>query len=177
MIVEEKTLSKEKIFSGRIFDIERLVVTAKNGEALRDMVIHNGASAIVGITKEGKIPLVKQYRKGSESVLLEIPAGKLEKGEDPLASAKREFKEETGYTAGKMTKMMEMLPAAAYDTEIVHIYLAEDLTAGEKNLDDDEAVENIEMSMPEFFEMIKKGEITDAKTLAAGAWLSLNYKK
>jgi ADP-ribose pyrophosphatase len=177
MIFKEKILKKERKFTGKIFDIERFTVIAKdNDNAIRDMLIHNGASAILGITDEGKVPLVKQYRIGSASALLEVPAGKLEKGEDPLESAKREFKEETGYTAGKIKKILEMYPAAAYDTELVHIFLAEDLTPGEKHLDDDEAIDNIEIPIPEFLEMIKKGEITDAKTLAAGAWLSLNYK-
>lgn len=168
MIFEEKFISSETLYEGKILDLRRDKVTAPKGEAYREIVGHNGAVAIVAITDDDNIIMERQYRYACRRVVLEIPAGKIDKGEtDPVEAAKRELKEETGYTAETLVHLGDCNPSCAYSEETVHIYLAKGLTPGEQKLDDDEALEVFEMPFDEVYEMGVRGEITDAKTLAA----------
>ncbi|MCT4786885.1 NUDIX domain-containing protein, partial [Exiguobacterium aestuarii] len=103
--MEEKTIEREVIYQGKIFDVEKHVVSLPNGNtSVRELVYHNGAVAVLVIDESDNIVMVEQYRKAFESMSLEIPAGKLEKGEDPVASAERELAEETGYSAESLEK-------------------------------------------------------------------------
>jgi len=163
----EKTIDRKPVFKGNIIDVEVLTVELPNGRiATRDIVRHGGAAVIVPVTDKGEVILVRQYRKPYDKVFIEIPAGKLEKGEDPKICAERELKEETGYTAGKLEKILTLSPAPAYTDEVLHVYLATELTKGDADPDEDEFITAEVYPMEEALKMIKDGVITDAKTIA-----------
>ncbi|WP_303974238.1 NUDIX hydrolase [Streptococcus merionis] len=173
MDFEEKTLSRQEIFKGHIFTVAVDEVELPNGlgQAKRELIFHNGAVATLAITAEGKIILVKQYRKAIEQVSLEIPAGKLEVGEagSEKAAALRELEEETGYTAGKMEQLYDFYSAIGFCNERIRLYLAQELTKVEnpREKDADETIELFEMTLAEAKEAIVSGEICDAKTIMA----------
>ncbi len=174
---EEKTVSTERIFEGRVINLRKDIVTVIGGRtAEREIIEHNGGVTIVGVTKEGKIPLVKQYRKPAEKVILELPAGKLEKGEDPLEGAKREFQEETGYIAEKIRPLTSFYCAIGYSNEVIHVYLAENLTKAATNFDEDEAIENVEYTVEELKAMVMDGTINDGKTIVGIMMVADLYK-
>ena len=173
---EEKTLSEEKIFDGRIISLFHQKVELPNGKTgTREIVKHPGAVAVIPITNEGKIVLVEQYRKALERSLLEIPAGKLEKGEEPLTTAKRELEEETGYVAAKWEHIQSFYTSPGFADEYIHIYVAKGLQKLEvsADLDEDEFVEIFELTVDECLEELKKGSIHDAKTCFAIQFLQL----
>ncbi len=164
----EKTVTTEIIYRGRIFDVETQTVELPNGEiAARDIIRNPGAAVIVPVTDNGDVILVEQFRKPCEQVFIEVPAGKLEEGEDPKLCAARELKEETGYTAEKLEKIMTLNPAPAFADEVLHVYLATGLTEGEANPDEGEFISAKAYPMAEALNMIKEGKITDSKTVAS----------
>ncbi|HBR03324.1 MAG TPA: ADP-ribose pyrophosphatase [Ruminiclostridium sp.] len=164
----EKTLNTESVYHGSIIDVERLTVELPNGRrTTRDVVRNPGASAIVPVTDDGKIILVEQFRKPIEKVSLEIPAGKLDKGENPDHCAVRELQEETGYTSKNIRKILTINPVGAYADEVIHIYLATELSAGKSHPDEDEFISAKAFSFDEIMSMIEKSIITDSKTIAA----------
>jgi ADP-ribose pyrophosphatase len=168
MIVEEKTISTERIYEGKILNLRRDKVQVKdNKTSYREIVEHNGGVALAAITPEGKMVMVRQYRKAAEKAVLEVPAGKIEKGEDHRLTAERELKEETGYSAEKIEFITSFYSSIGYSTEVIYLYLATGLTPGETDFDDNEAIEILEYDFPELKKMIFSGEIEDAKTLAA----------
>ncbi|PYZ94427.1 ADP-ribose pyrophosphatase [Salipaludibacillus keqinensis] len=165
---EEKTTRKKSIFKGKIIDLDVHEVLLPNGkESKREIIEHPGAVAIITFTPEGKLILVKQYRKALEKAIAEIPAGKLEKGEDPLECAKRELEEETGVKARDWSKLNSFYTSPGFANEIVHVYLAEGLEVGIENTDEDEFVERVDVTLEEANQMILTGEIHDAKTIYA----------
>jgi ADP-ribose pyrophosphatase len=168
MITEEITLSSQMIYEGKILNLRRDKVTIKDGgTSYREIVEHNGGVIILGITNEGKIPMIRQYRKPAKQIMFELPAGKLEKDEDPGEAALREFKEETGYSAESIRHISSFYPTVGYSEEVLHLYFAEDLTAGQTDFDENESIE-IEEYLPEtLYELIATGEINDGKTLLA----------
>jgi len=177
MIFEEKTISTERIYEGKILNLRRdKVVTVTGDPSFREIVEHNGGSVAVPITKEGKLVLVRQFRKPLERSMLELPAGKIEKGEEPLATIKRELKEETGYTAGNITFLTAFYPSVGYTNEALYIYLATDLIPGETEYDEHEAMDILEMDFEEAHNMVVRGEIQDAKTML-GILLAKNHFK
>jgi len=162
----EKTLNIEKIYKGRIIDLENLIVELPDGrEAQREIVRHPGASMIVPILNDRKIVLIRQFRKPLEKVYYEMPAGKLDNNENPLDCAVRELKEETGYTAGKIQHILSTDMTPAFSDEIMHIYIATELIEGETQKDKDEFIETKIFSIEELEKMVYSGEITDAKTV------------
>ncbi|WP_461201768.1 NUDIX hydrolase [Anoxybacillus sp. TBDG-1] len=166
----EKTISKQRIFSGKVIDVYVEDVLLPNGEtSKREVVKHPGAVAVLAITEENKIVLVRQYRKALERVLVEIPAGKLEKGEAPLETAKRELEEETGYVCENMEPLHSFYTSPGFADELVHIFLAKGLTkkSEKQMLDDDEFVDVLEVTLEEALNMVKEGQIYDAKTIYA----------
>ena len=163
MIFEEKTIKKETIYEGKILNLRRDVVQAAGGQATREVIEHNGAVAMVAMTAENKVILVKQYRYPMREVILEIPAGKIDKGEtDPDHAAARELKEETGYTAGSMERLGKIYPSVGYSEEGIVLYLCR-----ETDMDEDEAIDAIEYDFDEACRMAESGEIRDAKTVCA----------
>lgn len=170
MDLYEKTIKSDEKFNGRILKVSVDTVLLPNGStSTRELVKHAGACAILPIY-EKNIVLVKQFRKAIEDVLIEIPAGKLEIGEDPKECAIRELSEETGYKAKKMTKMTNLLTAPGFSNEVLYTFLAEDLEKGEIHLDQDEFVEVFEISPKKAKEKILSGEINDAKTVCSILW-------
>ncbi len=168
MVFEEKTISSERIYEGRILNLRRDKVCVKDNKiSYREIVEHNGGVALAAVTREGKMVMVRQYRKAAEKAVLEVPAGKIEKDEDHRLTAERELKEETGYSAGKIEYITSFYSSVGYSTEVIYLYYATDLTPGETNFDDNESIEILEYDLPELKKMVLRGEIEDAKTIAA----------
>ena len=167
MFFEEKTLDTKRIYEGRIINLRVDKVTVQNGTSTREIVEHNGGSVIAAITNDNKIVMVRQFRKPFDKAILEVPAGKLDGDEDPAEAALRELSEETGYTAGKLEKLNEFYPSVGYTTEVLHIYLATELTPGATHPDENEVLEVMEMDLEDVYGMIMDGKIHDGKTIAA----------
>lgn len=167
-MMEEKTIEREVIYEGKVFNVEKHVVSLPNGNtSVRELVYHNGAVAIIAFDEKGDLLVVEQYRKAFEQLSIEIPAGKLEKNEDPVDCAGRELKEETGYAAGELTHVFDFYGAPGFCSERVHIYEATGLTAGERQLDADEFLENQTLTLERALELVGNGTIVDAKTIMA----------
>lgn len=176
--MEEKTIEREVIYQGKIFDVEKHVVSLPNGNtSVRELVYHNGAVAVLVIDESDNIVMVEQYRKAFESMSLEIPAGKLEQGEEPMASAERELEEETGYTAESLEKIFSFYGAPGFCSERVDVFVAKGLSAGEMNLDEDEFLNVKRYSFDEAVALLDRGTITDAKTIMAIQWWQLDRLK
>lgn len=163
----EKTIYSKLLYKGKNFSFKTDEAELPNGKiTTRDTVDHPGAVAIVPILDDGRILLVKQYRYSAGKELLEIPAGTIEKGEAPDTCARRELKEETGYNAGSMKKILAMYMAPGYSNEVIHLYFATELKAGESHAEEDESI-TIEAYTPDMLlEMIERNIIEDAKTIA-----------
>ncbi len=167
MIFEEKKIDSQRIYEGAILNVRRDRVTAVKGQAFREIIEHNGAVAIVPIKDDGSVIMVEQYRYACGRTVLEIPAGKIDKGEtDPEQVAARELREETGYTAKDIMYLGKINTSVAYSEEVIHIYAMTGLTAGDQELDDDEAINVVEMPFAEACELASGGRLIDAKTVA-----------
>ena len=163
-----EVLSSETVFKGKIYNIERDIITLPDGRTTsRETVRHNGAAAMVAVDDDGKILFVRQYRHSAGTETLEIPAGTLEKGEDPYDCAVRELEEETGYKCEKMEFMLKFYSSIGFCDEVLHIYLATGLKEGKTNPDDDEFIELERYTPEEAIKMIFAGEIADSKTIAS----------
>lgn len=168
MTFEEKWISSERLYEGAILNLRRDKVTAPKGTAYREIVEHNGAVGIVPITNDGHIVMVKQFRYATGRDVLEIPAGKIDKGEsEPERTAARELKEETGYTAEKLQYLGKINTSVAYAEEVIHLYAAVGLIAGETEFDEDEMLDIIEYDFDEIYQMAASGKLVDVKTIAA----------
>lgn len=155
------------LYNGKIFDVVLEKVTLPNGAIKnREIVRHPGAAAMVPLLDDGKVVLIKQYRHAVGEFLWEIPAGTLEPDEKAIECARRELVEETGYEASSFDKLAEILPAPGYTDEHIHIFLATGLTLADQKLEDDEVLALQPMAFDTALEMITKGEIRDAKTIA-----------
>lgn len=162
----EQTEEVQGIFSGKIINVHTDKITLVDGtEAQREVVDHPGGVAIVGLTENNEVLMVRQFRYPYKETIYEIPAGKLEKGEDPRVAAIREFREECGAVAEKFEPLGEIYPTPGYCGEIIRIFYATDLTFGEQELDEDEYLEVIKMPFSECVAKIMSGEIKDAKTI------------
>ncbi|MDF0067218.1 NUDIX hydrolase [Staphylococcus pseudintermedius] len=176
MHFEEKTISKESIYKGKIIEVVNHKVSLPNNEtAYREVVKHNGAVAICALTPDQQVILVKQYRKALEQELLEIPAGKLEPGEDRESAAMRELEEETGYKAKKLTLIGEVYGTPGFSNEKISVYFADNLVEGKVNLDEDEFVEKVLYSLDDVKKAVEARTIEDAKTFIAFQHLLLHY--
>lgn len=173
-----KVTGTKKIFEGVVFDITCDDIEYESGnKGIREVVLHNGGSVVVAQKDDGKILLVKQFRYPFKKFLFELPAGKLEKNEDPLKCADRELIEETGYRAGKIKKLGAICTTPGFCTEVLHIYYASELTEGEHAREEGEyGMEIFEFTLEEIQKMITDGEIIDAKTICGINYLQ-NLKK
>ena len=170
--LKETQKSSEKIFSGKLIDLYFDHVELPNGKSsTREWINHPGAVCIIPILPDGNLCLIRQYRYGPRDEFIEIPAGKLDAGEDPLVCAKRELKEEIGYIAGKFTFLTNIYPAIGFSNEKMWMYLAEDLQLSNQSLDQDEFLELLPLSLEEAIDLIKQGKITDVKTIIGILWL------
>ncbi|SDY89406.1 NUDIX domain-containing protein [Tindallia californiensis] len=166
--MEEKTLKSHKIYEGKIISLRIDTVELPDQKySKREVVEHSGAAAVIPMTKEGNVILVKQYRKPVESCLLEIPAGRLEQDEDPETCAKRELMEETGYWSNHFEKLMVYYTSPGFSNELIHIYLAYDVEEGKSNPDEDEYLEVLSIPFDHLLNKVYAGEVMDSKTIIA----------
>jgi ADP-ribose pyrophosphatase len=164
------------IHKGRVFNVLQETVTLPNGAVIKlDMIRHPGAAAIVPLTQNQTVIMLKQYRHAVGGTIWEIPAGTLDDKESPLTCAQRELTEETGYTAATWRKLGEITPLPGYSDERIQIFLATDLSISLQDLDPDEVLEVREVAFTEALNMISRGSIQDAKTICglfmAHTWL------
>ena len=164
----EKTLKEETIFEGRIFTVKKREVELENGNLRqREVVLHNGGAAVLPVDDKGYIYLIRQFRSPFGQEVLEIPAGKLEKGEDPFEAAKRELSEETGFTAKNYTNLGEVWPTVGFCSEILYIWMATELEKGDTHFDEDEFVTLVKMPLKDAWKLCMNGTIKDSKTVVA----------
>ena len=167
--LKEIPIGREEIFEGAIVHLVRDTVVIPNGaRATREVCLHHGAVCVVPLTDKGEIIMERQFRYPFDQVLWEIPAGKLDRDEyDHLEAAKRELREETGYTAETFTCIGDYYPSPAILSENIRMYIAEGLKKGEQELDEDEFLDIVKVPFDEVVRMILEGEITDGKTQTA----------
>lgn len=162
----ERPLSEDVVWTGRIFNVDRLRVELPDGRAaIRDVVRHPGAVAIVALTEDGRICLVRQYRTALGRVTVEVPAGKLSPGEDPLECANRELLEETGMSAEKCAFLTTIATSDGFTDELIHIYMATGLTFTRSDPDADEFINVDLVPLEELVDAVLDGRIEDAKTV------------
>lgn len=178
--MKPKVVSTETIYEGRIFDLQIAEISECANVYKREIVVHHGSAVIVPVFADDTIALVRQYRHAAQKYLLEIPAGTLEENENPEEGARREVEEEIGVAAGKIEKLAEFYVSPGFLTEKMHVFMATDLRESKQNLDEDEFLSIEKFTFPKAFEMIKNGEIEDAKTMVgiimAGVKLGFAYK-
>ncbi|MFZ0333016.1 MAG: NUDIX hydrolase [Candidatus Acidiferrales bacterium] len=162
-----KILSRETVFHGRVFDVRREQVQEPNGvEATREFVVHNGSVVVLPVFDDGRMLLVRQYRHSVGGYLWELVAGRMEPGEQPLPGAKRELLEETGYTARRWQKILDVFPTPGFVSEHMVVYLARDLRAGVAHPEEDERITPRAFSHHEMENWIRTGKLRDAKSVA-----------
>lgn len=168
MELNEKTLKENVIFSGRIITVNCDEIALPDGKtSKREVVYHHGGVCVVPLTKDGELLFVKQFRYPYREVVLELPAGKLEKNEDPYEAGLRELSEEVGFTTDKMLSLGKFYPTPGYCSEIIHLYLAEDLICTGQHLDEGEFLTVEKIPLKKAVEMVMSGEILDGKTQTA----------
>ncbi len=166
-MIQERTLHTERIYQGRLVGLRVDTVELPSGrKTKREIVEHGACSAIVAIDSEDNVLLVRQYRKPVEKALLEIPAGLMEPGEDTLQCARREFEEETGFSAERWEKLGFFYTSPGFCTEDMHLYLATELRPAKSAPDSDENIELVRLPLTAVSELIASGEVCDAKSIA-----------
>jgi ADP-ribose pyrophosphatase len=161
-------LDRNLLFEGKVFDVERIHTRLPDGRTNDyDMVKHHGSVTIVPYDQDGNIWFVEQYRLGAEQVLLELPAGVIEQGEDPVQCAHREVREEIGMAATELKKLGEMYLAPGYSTELMTVFLATGIYQAPLKADSDEFLRTKKIPLQRVYKMTSRGEIRDSKTLAA----------
>lgn len=165
MAHSEKMTQTQSLFKGRIIEVKKDKVLLENGkETTREVVVHHGGVCIAAIDEQDNILLVKQFRYPYGQELIELPAGKIELGEDPKTCGIRELEEECGCTADHFEKLTELYPTPAYCTEIIHIYYAQALHETKQHLDEGEFLTVMRVPFSQAVQMVLSGEIKDAKT-------------
>lgn len=164
----ETTVDTKEIYSGRIIHVKEDIVKLPNGKtAGRELVLHNGGVAVIAVDDDKNIFMVRQYRKPYDEMVLEIPAGKLEKDENPYDAGLRELREETGYIANELEFMGKCYPSPGYLNEVIHMYFAKNLEFVGQELDSGEFLEVVKIPFSEALKMVMENEIVDAKTQVA----------
>lgn len=170
--LREHTVQSEVVYKGHFIELRRDTVQLPDGrEAPREYVVHPGAVMIVAILPDGRLVMERQFRYPVRQTMIEFPAGKLDAGEGGLACAQRELWEETGYRARRWAKAGIMHPVIGYATEIIEIWFADELTLGERKLDDGEFLDVFAASLQELEDWMRDGKLTDAKTVVGMMWL------
>lgn len=178
MQMEEKKISGEVIYDGKVVKLEKDKVLCPNGtESYREIVRHNGGSAILCINENNEILMIKQFRYAYNEVMYEIPAGKLEKGEDPKDAAIRELEEETAMKANDIQFLGKIYPSCGYTSEKIYLYLVKNYHQTKTSFDDDEYIITQYIPLEKVKEMILNGSIKDAKTICAISYYLLNENK
>ena len=167
MDMTEKTLESRRVFDGRLLHLDVDTIALPDGQqAIREVVRHPGGVCVLPLHADGTVSVVRQFRYPYKEIVTELPAGKLEPGEDPFDAIKRELSEETGFTAGEWFEMGLFYPTPGYTDERLHLYFARDLTAGTTHPDEDEFIESDRVSLDELLDQVMKGELKDGKTIA-----------
>lgn len=170
-LIERKQGSVE-LFKGKFLHAFRDTVQLPDGgSAFREYVVHPGAVMVIPLLDDGRLLMERQYRYPVQQVMIEFPAGKIDKGEDPLACARRELLEETGYSAAEWAHAGVLHPVISYSTEFIDIWFARGLTQGERKLDEGEFLEVFSAKPAELSAWCREGKVTDAKTLVGALWL------
>jgi ADP-ribose pyrophosphatase len=165
-IFVEKLVNSERIYNGRVINLRKDIVELTNlRTTTREVIEHPGAAAIVPLLEDNKILMIKQYRHATEETLMEIPAGTLQKGEKPEECASRELTEETGCKAKELKKIVSCYLAPGYSNEVIHIYIATDISQVDQKPEEDENIQVVTMSLDEAVQKIKDDKIRDAKTI------------
>ena len=168
MYLNEKTLSSEQIFDGVVVKLYRDDIELENGEkGVREFIKHPGGVCVAALDEDENLFMVEQFRYPFGKALTEVPAGKLEFGEDPEECGRRELKEEVGATADSFEYLGCLYPTVAYDTEIIYMFLARGLHFGEQHLDDGEFLDVKKLPLKEAYRMVMANELPDAKTQMA----------
>ena len=164
-----KVNKSDAVYYGRVIDLKVDEIEYENGVVgIREVAVHPGGAVVIPMKDDGKVVLVKQFRYPLQKTILEFPAGKLDKDEDPLVCAVRELEEETGYKSNNIIKLGAIYSTPGFCTEILHVFLAKDLQAGNHNRDDGEyGMEVLEYSLDEIEKMIQSGDLMDAKSICA----------
>ncbi|MDI6709722.1 MAG: NUDIX hydrolase [Bacillota bacterium] len=166
MDLTEKRLESCYVYRGKVLNMRVDTVELPGGRrGTREVVEYAGAVAVVALDRDGRVLLVRQYRYPVGRELIEIPAGKLEPGEDPAAAARRELAEETGSTAGRLERLLRFFSTPGFTSEEMHLYLATDLEPGPAAPDEDEFVELVRVPLDTARRMVERGEICDAKSI------------
>ena len=167
----ESKVSSEKIYSGRLLDVRRDEVSLPDGGvSVREYIRHPGAVVMIPVLPDGRILLIRQFRYPMGDVEIELPAGKIDPGEETEETLQRELEEETGYRAGKTTFITEIHPCIGYSNERMWLYLAEDLQHSEATSDEDEFIELMPTSLDDAIGMVRSGKITDVKAVIGLFW-------
>lgn len=170
--LREERLSGEDIYGGIFLKMKRDQVSLPDGkQAIREYLTHPGAVAILAVLDDGRVLMERQYRYPIAKACIEIPAGKLEPGENHLLCAQRELEEETGYSASRWSFIRRIHPVISYSTEFIDIYLAEGLVLGKSHLDEEEFLDVFAAPLDQLIAWVEEGEITDVKTTIATYWL------
>ncbi|MFD1018571.1 NUDIX domain-containing protein [Thalassobacillus hwangdonensis] len=173
---EEKTVETQEIYDGKVVKLQVDSVTLPDGAtSKREIIKHPGAVAIIALTDDDKVVMVEQYRKPLEKSIVEIPAGKLEPGEEPHVTAKRELEEETGYTTDNLQYITSFYTSPGFADEIIYLYFTDELKQLKENVegDEDEFVELLELSLEEAEKLVKEERVHDAKTAYALLYLRM----
>lgn len=170
--LDEETLESEQVFGGRLLDVRRDRVRLPNGhESVREYIVHPGAVVVIAELDDGRLLFERQFRYPLRRAFLELPAGKIDPGEDILATARRELLEETGHAAAEWRHLGVMHPCIGYSDERIEIFLARGLTVeSAQQLDHEEFIDVLHLSLAEAIEAVRQGEITDGKTITALFW-------
>ena len=171
-----RLIESRKLYSGRIvgLEVDRIEINGK--EYWREVVRHPGGVVVLGVLPDGRIPFVRQHRYPMDRDLLELPAGKIDAGEDPLRSAAREMEEETGYQALDLQRVCSFYPTPGFCDELLHLFFSDNLVPGRKALEEDEILEVERLSFDEALALAQEGEILDGKTLLALYWRASGVK-
>ena len=169
--LKESMISTKQVYNGSFLDVRKDIVNLPDGNtSTREWINHPGAACIIPIMPDGKLALIKQYRYPVQSIMIELPAGKLDEGENPEVCAIRELEEEIGYLAEKLTFITKIHPAIGFANEEMWIFLAEKLTKSQKSTDHDEFVELIPTSIEDAVKLVWNGNISDVKTIIGILW-------
>lgn len=172
----EKTITSEIVYKGHFLKIQRDEVTLPDGKfSQREFILHPGASMVVPVLDDGRVVILRQYRHACKQVFWEFPAGKIDKGEEPITTAHRELREESGYAAKSMRFLTSIHPVIGYADEVIHIYMAEGLSFVGEALDEGEHIEVFTKTKVELLEMLRRGEISDVKTQVGVFWLDKGW--
>ena len=168
----------EIIYKGKVFDLQVDEISYDSGnKGIREIALHDGGAVVLPLKDDRKIVMIRQFRYPFNKFMIELPAGKLDKGEDPFNCASRELEEETGYKSNNIIRLGSICTTPGFCSEVLNLYLAKDLVAGEHNRHEGETgMEVLEFPVEDVEKKIKQGEITDAKTICA-MYLAENYLK